>query len=141
LLTLFLLGQFRFSAAFNCPSGLSEEWQFGHSLAELLLAAHWAAQSQLRRFGAMLNAKGMRRPVKGGGLGLPSRGAKWVSVMHGSTLGEAEARAPHDMQIAQPLWGSLSRMSRATLRLIETNPPPSRASHSHANRVFRRFVS
>jgi hypothetical protein len=53
------------------PSGLSDEWQFGHSLAELLLAAHWAAQSQLRRFGNVLNAKGLRRPVKGAGLGAP----------------------------------------------------------------------
>jgi hypothetical protein len=55
------------------PSGLSKEWQFGHSLAELLLAALWAAQFQLRHFGNVLNAKGVRRPVKGAGLGLPSR--------------------------------------------------------------------
>jgi hypothetical protein len=33
------------------PSGLSKGWQFGHSLAELLLAAIWAAQFQLRHFG------------------------------------------------------------------------------------------
>jgi hypothetical protein len=50
-------------------------------LAELLLAAHKAAQYQLRSLSGTLRPEAVRRSVKGAGLGLANGRAKWVVIV------------------------------------------------------------
>lgn len=61
----------------------SAKGQFTRSLAELLFAHHWAAQSKLRRVRGRLDPESMRRAMKSARLRLPAGGAEWVAVMHG----------------------------------------------------------
>jgi hypothetical protein len=67
-----------------CAGGVPDKRQIHESLAELLLAAHRAAQLELRCLGDGLDPDAMRRSMKGSGLRLASRSAKWVAVIvHG----------------------------------------------------------
>jgi hypothetical protein len=62
----------------------SAKGQFPCSLAKLLFAHHWAAQSKLRRLRGRLGPESMRRAMKSTRLRLAAGSSEWVAVMHGT---------------------------------------------------------